>query len=403
MLIPYDLFQQPFTIRSIRFAQELGRRGHRVTMLFRPRRGAPASASVRERLPPGFDAIAVDPWRNATSWGQIWRAIAAADVVHFQKSKPPFSWAAMTFGVLQGKPLHQDWDDWEGAFWWQVLRDAWQDEGPWARRVGPVAKAAVATALSVVTEWTIPKVVSTLGGASMTLRKQGAAWGTDPAAIFPARVGVDADEFHPGRRDEALRAKLGLRGPTVIYAGSLDVLPDLEFFVRALRVLVREAPDACCLVVGGGFGRERFLARLGRDETLRGTVVTTPGLVPFGEMPRYLASCEVAALPFRDTNVNRAKSSLTLVECMASALAVVTHDVGDTAFTLGGCGEVASSPDPEAFGRLMAALCRDPERRARLGQQARERAAAHFTWARSVDSLEAAYSMALARRSRGPK
>ncbi|MET0389359.1 MAG: glycosyltransferase, partial [Polyangiales bacterium] len=127
-------------------------------------------------------------------------------------------------------------------------------------------------------------------------------------------------------------------------------------------------------------------------------VVFSNGLVPFSEMPCYVASAELAALPFRDNAINRGKSSLTLLECMASGVPVVTHDVGDIGWMLGQGGELAHLDDPRDFGQRMAVLLSHPERRQQLGAAGRSRAELLFGWGGSVDYLEKAYHFAINRR-----
>src|SRR4029077_1167848 len=138
------------------------------------------------------------------------------------------------------------------AFWLQAARDAWRSDGT---LVGRLRKAGPAVLKSLVTgsmERIIPKAVDTVGGASMFLRRKSIEWGADPSDVFPARVGVDGKCFRPDRRSEELRARLGLTGPTVLFAGSFDIHPDLVFLAESLRTLFRAAPDVQCLIVGGG-------------------------------------------------------------------------------------------------------------------------------------------------------
>lgn len=396
MLIPYDLEYQPFTIRTAMFAKELVRRGHHVRILFHRMREHRRGNRVHS-FPEGCDVAPLPRFWRPLAWRKAAEAVREADVVHFQKSMPPHAQMALFLGHLFGKPIHQDWDDYEFAFWTQATRDAWRSGAPLGSRVWRTFRAGVAAVLTGSMERIIPRSVTTLGGASMFLRKKSIAWGSDPADVFPARVGVDSERFGPGKRSAELRAKLGLKGPTVLFAGSFDVHPDLVFFAESLRALFREAPEAQVLVVGGGFGRNRLVELLGKDAPPN-AIVMTEGLVPFHEMPAYVASSDIAALPFRDTPVNRCKSSLTLLESMASGLPCVTHDVGDIGWMLGDGGVVAPAGDPAAFGRILADLAKDAGQRARLGARARERAATRFNWAASVDYLEAAYYHAVARR-----
>ncbi|HEY6878940.1 MAG TPA: glycosyltransferase, partial [Polyangiales bacterium] len=393
MVIPYDPFYQPFVVRSLRFAEELSKRGHEVQYFYDTMRPSKRGNRVRDALPAGFRSQPCS-WHAPSEYLALARAIEGCDVVHFQKAKPPHSWLALVLARAFDKPIHQDWDDDEGAFWRQAARDrasAIHDPSSLAS----AAKAALIAAASGSTEWVIPKLVDSVGAATIALRAKSERWGAEKGAIFPARVGVDCDVFTPEKRDEALRKQLGLDGPTVLYAGSFDVRPDLDFFIEALRALLAEMASARALVLGGGFGRQRFVDELVRAG-VRDRVVLSEGLIPFSEMPRYVASSDLAALPFRDNAINRGKSSLTLLECMASGLPVVTHDVGDIGWMLGGGGELAQLDDPRDFGSRMARLLAKPEQRAKLGAAGRARAESNFTWRGTVDYLEMAYRYAIA-------
>ena len=398
MLIPYDLEYQPFTIRTAMFATELVKRGHTVKIFHRRMRESKRGNRVHFTLPEGCEVRNVSGFTRPRAWRQMAAVLRDADIVHFQKSLPPTTQVAIVLGRRLGKPVHQDWDDYEFAFWSQAARDAWRSGEPFAARAKKTVRAAVASLVTGSMERLIPTAVDTLGGASMFLRRKSIEWGADTADVFPARVGVDSECFQPDRRSEELRQRLGLTGPTVLFAGSFDVHPDLVFFAESLRTLFREAPEAQCLIVGGGFGRSRLLELLGKDLPT-GAIVMTEGLVPHKEVPTYVASADIAALPFRDTPVNRCKSSLTILECMACGLPCLTHDVGDIGWMLGEGGVLAPQGDPQAFGRLLADLARDPQRRQRLGQLARARAVERFSWARSVDYLEAAYYHGLAKKA----
>lgn len=398
MITPYDLQRQPFTIRTIRFAEELAVRGHQVTVFHHLKKGAFARANpvlVHTRPPQNVRVEVLNGVMRLfpSAWARVAEAVKQADVVHFQKSLNSSALPAMTLARLYDRPLHQDWDDYESFFWWQTFRDAHQRGAPATLR----GLALMRAANTAVLEWAIPKVVDTIGTSALELRQRSVELGADPGDVFPARVGVDADVFTPAVRDARLRGELGLgEHPTVLYAGSLDIETDLRFFVAALKSLFAAASQARCLVVGAGFGRPSFVKMLS-DNGLTDRVKLTQGFVPFADMPRYLASCDLAALPFRDTRINRAKSSLTLMECMAAGLAVVTHDVGEVRWVLGPGGVIAPLDDAGAFGAHLAQLALDGARRAELGRAGRARVSEHFSWQQTVDHLEAAYRAAIAR------
>lgn len=403
MLIPYDLQYQPFTIRTAMFAKELARRGHNVQIFYREITESERwkKIKIHASFPDGCEVSVRPRMSRPSSWRYMSDVIRKADVVHFQKSNIGGSLIALVLGRRFGKAIHQDWDDSEFAYWWQEVGDAWSSDEPLSARTRKILRALPAAVIKGSIEWLVPKVVDTLGGASMFLRKKSIELGCDPSSVFPAPVGVDAGIFHPSRRDVELRQRLGLKGPTVLFAGTFDVYPDLVFFVEALRELLHEAPEAQCLVVGGGPARSRLVELLPKGLPAH-SVVMTEGFVPFADMPRYVASADIAALPFRDTPVYRSKSSLTLLESMASGLPCVTHDVGDIGWMLGDGGEIAPLGDPKAFGRILAELARSPARRQQLGAKARARAVERFSWGKSVDYLEAAYRRGVAKRNGAP-
>ncbi len=401
MIIPYDLRYQPFTIRTIMFACHLVSRGHAIRIFHRPlpkrKRG---SKPIHQQLPA---SIPVEPLKlfSKSSWNSLRRSAAWADLIHFQKMRPATTVAAFLAARLHRNPLHQDWDDDETAFCWETLQDAFAPSGAsLGKRLKLAIKGIGGLFVIAPLEWLVPKLVETMGGASMWLRRKSLRFGTPLDALFPARVGVDLHKFGPGLRDEGLREKLGLDGPTFLYSGHLGGTADLFFFADILETFSREAPAGKCLVIGGGTGRSELKALL-RVRGLEGCVVMTQGFIPHHEMPRHIASCDLAAVPLADTPLNRSKSSLTLLECMASGLPVVTSDVGDMGWMLGEGGEIAKTGDPVDFGKKLAGLARDPKRRRELGQKARNRVSNWLTWERSVDFLEAAYQRALAKRSGG--
>lgn len=392
MVIPYDVEKQPFTIRTHRYAQELVDRGHHVEVYYW---GKKDGVVVHAKLPSSVQYTRVR-FRYVSTLKQLLDAVQNADVVHFQKSLMHSSIPAVAFAKWFGKPLYQDWDDYESFFWLQTVRDRLAQRAPVTKVLGAMARLVTTT----TAEWLIPKVSDTIGTSASELRFRSVKWGAEPGMIFPARVGVDIEDFGPHRRDEQLRNQLGLTGyKAVLLSGSFDLEPDLRFFADSLTHLFASTKDAKAWIVGGGFGRKR-LVELVAERGLRDRVVFTNDFVPFADMPRYVASADIAALPFRDNEVNRAKSSLTLLECMASGLPVVTHDVGDVRWTMGEGGIIAPHGDPNAYAGELARLCASDEARQTMGAAGRKRVTEEFQWSRVVDGVEDAYRAAIRKHRR---
>src|SRR5262245_39107437 len=135
MLIPYDLEYQPFTIRTAMFASELVKRGHQVRIFHRRMRKSRRGNRVPFSLPQGCDVLDVPGFSRPRAWRQMAEVMRDADIVHFQKSLPPTTQIAIVFGRWLSKPVHQDWDDFEFAFWMQAAGDAWRSGASFVSRL----------------------------------------------------------------------------------------------------------------------------------------------------------------------------------------------------------------------------------------------------------------------------
>jgi glycosyltransferase involved in cell wall biosynthesis len=82
---------------------------------------------------------------------------------------------------------------------------------------------------------------------------------------------------------------------------------------------------------------------------------------------------------------------LSLVEAMFCGRATVSTDVGAVREVIGGTGLVVPPRNPRALAGAALSLLRDPERAARLGAAARERALALFTVTRCVEAFREGY------------
>ncbi len=395
IVIPYDPYCQPFTIRTVMFCRLLSQRGHQVQLFYTP---APSGRRLREDPLGSFGVIPLHP----TSMADLRRldhAVAASDVVHVQKPHLRSAGPALVLAKLRGKPVHLDWDDDDFAFHLEAMQDTMRTAGlPARERVAVLARAGAALASFGLLERIVPRMADSVGAASMALRKKCIALGVAAGALYPARVGVDAEVFTPHARDSELRRQLRIEGPAVLYSGCFDRVDDLKLFVEVVQHLARLAPAARWVVVGGG-AKQPDLVRMLEAAGCASSVALSHGFVPFADMPRWIASCDVAAIPLRDTAHNRSKSSLTALECMACGVPVVTNDVGDMPWLVGEGGIAVGESAPACLAAAVASLCNDPGLRHRQAALARERATTRFGWHETVDYLEQAYQRAVDGRS----
>ena len=199
--------------------------------------------------------------------------------------------------------------------------------------------------------------------------------GVERERIVLQPYGVDATRFSPTRRDESLRASWGIGPdqPVALFAGRFVQEKGLA---NLLLAFARGLEDARLVLVGGG-GEEhrlrRMVARLGL-----GARVTFAPWAPASDMPTIMASADLFVMPSLPTPYWEEQLGFSLIEAMASNVAVLTTRSGSIPFVV---GDGAAFVEPYAVDALSAALgdlLADPERRARLGGAGRARVEAEL-------------------------
>jgi glycosyltransferase involved in cell wall biosynthesis len=142
--------------------------------------------------------------------------------------------------------------------------------------------------------------------------------------------GVDVDHFAKGRQIREHRKRSGIRPiADVIFFGSLDERIDQELFNAAIRA----RPRLRFLCIGPATGsKERlvFAPNLERRSA-----------VSFQELPNLLGQCEIALLPYVQTELGQRLAPLKALEALTAGLPVVATDIP----------EIRSSPRGTILGK----------------------------------------------------
>jgi glycosyltransferase involved in cell wall biosynthesis len=188
---------------------------------------------------------------------------------------------------------------------------------------------------------------------------------TAPSVVIPH--GIDRAQFEKLPARGAFRQKYlaGHRGPVVLSLGRLNVKKGLDLLVKAMALVRRECPDARLVIAGGGHPPsftnqvENWVAQAGISDT---TVLT--GTLEHYDKLSAFADSDVFVLPSAAENFGFA-----MFEAMACGMPVVCSD------TVNYAGEVSrfdagivANRTPADVAAGIKLLLRDPDRRARLGQ-----------------------------------
>lgn len=198
-------------------------------------------------------------------------------------------------------------------------------------------------------------------------------------------LGVDAEVFHPQRRTETLRARLGLPAATrvLVYAGRFAEEKNLPVLLQAFA---RLGAPYHLLLIGG--------ARAARPA---GNVTMMPYRRDSVELAEWIASAD--ALVHAGT---KETFGLVILEAMACGRPVVAARAG--AFPELVDESVGMLAEPNSGASMAEAIAALYQRDiAALGAAARARVLTHFTWHRAFHAQTSIYaSLAGARRQSVP-
>lgn len=192
-------------------------------------------------------------------------------------------------------------------------------------------------------------------------------FGLQPAGISLVYNGIDTDEFRPmpdiARRPLRLMATASADAP----------LKGLRYLLLAYAELLKRHPDLELLLVSKpqpGGKTEQLIERLGiRDRIQFVSGISTE------EMVRYYAEATVAVVPSIYEGFG-----LPAGEAMACGVPVVSTDGGALPEVVGDAGVVVPAKNADALVAAIDGLLADPERRAHLGEQGRQRILDQFCW-----------------------
>jgi len=215
-----------------------------------------------------------------------------------------------------------------------------------------------------------------------------------PEQYVTVYSGQEIEQFlNPPVTPAEIRAELGF-APDDVVLGTVSRLAELkghDDLLDAVGPLMRENPSLRMLWVGDGWWRERLLGRVA-GMGLADRLVTT-GLVPSGEIPRYLQAMDVLIHPSYREGLPRA-----VVQALLSAVPVIAYDVDGTREVCddGETGRLVPAADREALAEATRWMVAHPDECRAFGQAGRERCRHQFAAETMVEQLGAIYDAVLA-------
>jgi glycosyltransferase involved in cell wall biosynthesis len=178
---------------------------------------------------------------------------------------------------------------------------------------------------------------------------------------------LDAVENHTTNAD-------GIR---LLSVGRLVPVKCHKTLFRSFASLIEEFPEASLILVGAGPLREE-LHTVARELGIIDDVHFT------GQISRERVYAEFAKTDVFVLTSRAEGFCVAAVEAMAAGLPVVVSDIEVLHEVVGDPGVFADPNSPEDFADAISDLLQQPERRERLGQEAKERARSKFSLERTA-------------------
>jgi glycosyltransferase involved in cell wall biosynthesis len=194
---------------------------------------------------------------------------------------------------------------------------------------------------------------------------------------------------------EAIKSNLGIKDKKVVLLYTRFFEYDVKEVIEILIRLVSRFRNLKLLVVGKGeFGESEELWRFATNAGLREYVIIV-GWVKPEMIPSYLEIGDVAIYPFKDTLLNRSKSSGKLLQLMNAGKAIVADEVGEiTQYIENGKSGILVKPGNIAeFADSVLKLLEREDLRTSMGCSARKRVQDTLNWETLSRKVELAYSI----------
>jgi glycosyltransferase involved in cell wall biosynthesis len=164
--------------------------------------------------------------------------------------------------------------------------------------------------------------------------------------------GVNFEQFNEANR---YREEGGIRPPTLLYSGTLDLRWGVDLPLQAMPSLLLQVPDACLLIAGTG-PAEGELKALSQSLGL-GKSVQFLGMIPYKDLPQVMARADVGLATSREDIFRQFASPLKVVEYMAAGLPVICSGGGEAELMINESGGGKNIPFlPKAFTQAAQSL-----------------------------------------------
>jgi len=356
--------------RALHFGRALALAGHSVTLctvspdnLWRTRVRVEKNVKVVEMPRIGYKSL--------PGWGSGWLDIyyriqlilrGDFELVYGFEYQPNVAWPVYFTKKNAGFRFVSDWCDWyageSNSF--RGIHLAHQIDAFFEERIRFQAEKVT--------------VISTL------LRDRAIKIGIPSGKIIIIKEGVDTQYMKPMHQIE-MRKYFGIPEQVPIITTITD--KDMHIPIMILNGVRKQVPETKLLVIGQ---HDPALADAACNSGLEKEIIET-GYVSDDNLPRYLACSDLCFLPMTNTIRNQGRWPQKINDFLAAGKATVISPVGDVVriFQDYPVGSLANSTDE--FVDIISSLLRNPAKRIKCEQAARQSALEQLSWDVLTDKI----------------
>ena len=187
------------------------------------------------------------------------------------------------------------------------------------------------------------------------------------------------------------------------YLGHIATQDGVDHLIEALGHLERRFGLSSwrAVIVGPADDRAPLDALVERLDL--GDRVTFTGFLPESEWRPILAACDVGVVPDPPNSLNERSTMIKVMDYMALGLPIAAYDLPEHRVSAAEAARYAAPGHTESLAATIAAILRDTEAKARMGDIGRERITRSLAWEYSAARLVAAYEELVGTRPAGQR
>jgi len=173
----------------------------------------------------------------------------------------------------------------------------------------------------------------------------------------------------------------------VMYHGTLSQNRGLQETVKAISLLKSRYPDIVFIILGDGKAKVELESLIKELNLEKNVFLHEP--VPYENVPKYIACCDIGILPFPNLNWWRVSSPLKLMEYLAMGKSVIVTNIEAHREVLNGlpCGIFIKSHNVEEIARAIERAYHRRHELRKRGRMGREMVIRKYSWDKQAENL----------------